>query len=200
LFWTEAIKLHQAGFDYVKHYLSRNLGFLGQGQVYIYSAKSTRTTQPETIWFHACRVSLDSNHKIEIEKSVLMIISGRVLSNTEIIERNRTNPLKVTIFKFPEFKDRDYDICENLDFYLNECVERKPKIWILYVEIVVCATVGVVAVKCFVNFSRSSSTKIKPNQIEPNPAEKSTSTVDRQQVESNQTPPVIRQITVSQIG
>jgi hypothetical protein len=208
-------QLHQAGFDYVKHYLSRNLGFLGLGKVYIYLAKTTRTTQPETIVFHACRVSLDSNHEIEVEKSVLMIVSGRVLSETEIIERNKANPLKVTVFKFPEFKDRDYDICEHLDFYLNECVERKPKMWVVYIEIVVCVTVGVVAAIFFLKFSCNSSTQtvqnqtdmnqmelnqIEANRIEPNQAETSATTVNCQQVKLNQIPPVMRQITVSQLG
>lgn len=139
------------GFDNVQYNLSRNLNFLGEGKVYIYSVKTTLTVQLETILFHACRVSMDSNHKIKAEKSVLMIISGRVLSETEIIERKNANPFKVTVFKFPEFEDQDYDICEHLDFYLNECVETKQKMWVVYVEIVVCAVIGIVAARYFVN-------------------------------------------------
>jgi hypothetical protein len=166
--------LHQSGFDSIQENLSRKLSFLGQGKVYIYSALLPKMSQTEIVLFHACHIFNYANHEVEVEKSVLMIISGQVLN--EIVGRIKAKPLNVTTFKFPEFEDQDYDICEHLNFYLNECVERNSKIWIVCVELVICSVIGLVAVKYFVmHFHKisdqtktiCSKLKFKRNQVAP---------------------------------
>jgi hypothetical protein len=64
--------LHQSGFDSIQE--NTKLSFLGQGKVYIYSALLPKMSQTEIVLFHACHIFNFSNHEIEVEKSVLMMV------------------------------------------------------------------------------------------------------------------------------
>jgi hypothetical protein len=159
---------HQSGFDLIQESFLKNYSFLGQGQVYVYKATTPVVTRPEIVFFHACRVANVSSGRLEVEKSILVLILGEIKNEKEMARNIAAKPMNMTVFKFKEFENQGYAICEHLKFYLNECVEPELKLWAVYAEVLICIAVCVVAVTCINKFPRDSPSQAEPEQVEPN--------------------------------
>jgi hypothetical protein len=113
---------HQSGFDFVQESFLKNISFLTQEKVYIYKEfPRAPIKQTEVAFFHACRVFKESKDEMKVEKSILVLILGSIKDEKEITRSVETTLMNMTVFKFDEFEDQDYAICEHLNFYLNEC-------------------------------------------------------------------------------
>jgi hypothetical protein len=162
----------QSGFGLILEYNWKNISFLGQGKVNIFASVNYELNQTEIVLFHACQILSQLKGKFKVEKSILVLILGKLRAyEEEITQKIASTPVNMTAFKFDEFEDQDYDICEHLIFYLNECVVNESEIWVVHIEMVICIAFVVVVAVCLVKLFSSTSSDIEPSQAEPNQAE-----------------------------
>jgi hypothetical protein len=94
-------------------------------QIYAFQRQNSSENN-ELMLFHACRMQMDINGKIQVEKSLLFLI-GKDTHIDENIWENIIRNSNMTAFKLGEFKDQDFCLCERMKFYINECQYENEK-------------------------------------------------------------------------
>jgi hypothetical protein len=135
------------GFEPYQVILSENSSF-EQRKVYFYSSLLPLLNSSEMVCFETCLMTLE-NQELRFEKSILVLILGNEINKEKTVQNLKVNQTVMKNFKFEDFDDQNYAVCKHLEFYLDECVNAEKKLWIYFVEFVVCIVFGFVVVKWF---------------------------------------------------
>lgn len=83
---------------------------------------------PEKFAFKACRMFIDSEKQMRVEKSFLILNhympEDELLNNEDDLEQELTNAT-FDVLNYPEFQDKDFCVCNHMISYFNECPELK---------------------------------------------------------------------------
>lgn len=155
----------QSGFTFLQEYIWKNQIKLESDKVYSYVAVIQEINQTEIVLFNVCHLFVGSKGKLIVEKSVLVLILGRLLERTtDIQEIILKKPFTMRSFELDEFADQDFDICNDLIYYLDECIVKKSEVWIVYFEIAVIVAACSVGIICLTKFSRKIINSNETNQ------------------------------------
>lgn len=93
-------------------------------QVYVFARRGVDAKQNQTFLFQVCRMKMENNFSMITEKSLLMLVEGNATNEAEVIQVLKAKKENLTMknFELDEFDDGGFKMCDNMEFYLNECV------------------------------------------------------------------------------
>jgi hypothetical protein len=177
------------GFESLQENFAKGLSVLQLTKVYIFGSTMLFKNRSITAYFEAClmRNSIDEN---TVENSLLVLVLGELMDEKEIIENIKAKQLDMRDFKFDGIEDQNYAVCEHLEYYFNECKDKRVKLWIFLVEFLIVVIIGALVAKCYAKHSKRSLNQTQSNEIIDN----------RRPVRRNQVAPILNQTTVCQVA
>jgi hypothetical protein len=105
-------------------YEGKLMDWMNYNQVYVFSRADKLE---EFHFFETCRIKKMGDRDIKVEKSAVLLIEA-THQKKNIMEgiKIRKEFLVMENFSIEEFEVQGFDICEHVEFYMNECRE-KPK-------------------------------------------------------------------------
>jgi hypothetical protein len=133
--------------------------------VYVYYGEKTSSRYH---FFEACRMTSPDVKGIKIEKSAVLMIQSRINDKEDFLEslKQEKENLSMVNFKTEEFEVQGLEICDYVELYMNECVEKSknsPDKLVHFVGVLIIFAVIMIAI-----FSLEVIMKIRsPNRVVP---------------------------------
>lgn len=97
--------------------------------VYVFVHKKKGVFQSQIFVLEACRMRMENQVLMKVEKSMLVLVIGKEANKDEVTQilKSGNENYSMTNYELEEFQAVGFEICDNLDFYINECVSSKPE-------------------------------------------------------------------------